>query len=128
MSNRNITFDEQAGVPYASNLTIFGGADFSNVFTVKDPNGSLINFTGYTVSSQMTKSASIGSTAFPAATFVAGISSALGGKIKISLGSTDTSTLAEGRYVYNVLVSSGSTIFNIVNGNIIVQPGISSSP
>jgi|TARA_R100000030_G_scaffold17091_1_gene11476 hypothetical protein len=128
MSNRNITFDEQSGVPYAANLTIFGGADFSNVFTVKDPNGSLINFTGYDASSQMTKSVSIGSSGFPAATFTAGISSALGGKIKISLGSTETRTLAEGRYVYNVLVSSGSTIYSIVNGNITVQPGISSAP
>jgi hypothetical protein len=36
--------------------------------------------------------------------------------------------LAEGRYVYNVLVGSGATIYNIVNGNIMVYPGISSAP
>ena len=52
----------------------------------------------------------------------------MGGVFEVSVGSTDTRTLAEGRYVYNVLVSSGATIYNIVNGNIMVYPGISSAP
>ena len=47
---------------------------------------------------------------------------------KISLGSTDTRNLKEGRYVYNVLVSSGSTIYSIANGNVLVIAGISSLP
>ena len=38
----------------------------------------------------MTKSVSIGSTAFPAATFAVGFTSALDGKIRISLGGTQT--------------------------------------
>ena len=44
------------------------------------------------------------------------------------MGSTDTSSLSNGRYDYNVLVSSGATIYNIVNGNILVYTGIASAP
>ena len=70
----------------------------------------------------MTKSVSIGSTAFPAATFAVGFTSALDGKIRISLGGTQTKLLEEGRYVYDVIVSSGNTFYRLVDGNILVQP------
>jgi len=76
----------------------------------------------------MAKSVSIGSSSYAVATFNVGFTSAAGGKFEISLGSTATRNLAEGRYVYNVLVSSGSTVYNITNGNILVLPGISSAP
>ena len=42
--------------------------------------------------------------------------------------STKTTSLSEGRYEYNVLVSSGTTTYNIINGNILVYQGISSAP
>ena len=35
MANQNITFDVASGTPYEANLTINGGANFSNIFTVK---------------------------------------------------------------------------------------------
>ena len=54
--------------------------------------------------------------------------SAAGGEFQISLGSTDTRNLKKGRHVYDILVSSGSTIYTIVSGNIMVQGGISSAP
>ena len=50
------------------------------------------------------------------------------GKISLSMGSTDTSSLAQGRYLYNVLVSTGSSIYNMIDGNIRVYTGISSAP
>ena len=52
--------------------------------------------------------------------------SAADGKVRISLGGTQTKTLEEGRYVYDVIVSSGNTFYRLVDGNILVQPGISS--
>jgi len=128
MANKTITFDVDSGTPFAVNLTINGGATFSNTFTVKNPNGTALNFQGWTGSSQMTKSVSIGSTAYSDATFAVGFTSAVGGKIKISLGSTSTRSLEEGRYVYDVLVSSGSTVYRLVEGNILVKPGVSSAP
>lgn len=128
MATKNITFDPDSGVPKAANLTIHTGADFSASFNVVNTSNSAFNFESWTGSSQMTKSTSIGSTSYPAATFNVGFTSAAGGKIKISLGSTATRTLSEGRYVYNLLVSSGSTVYSLTNGNVLVIPGISSAP
>ena len=109
MANQNITFDVASGTPYESNLTINGGANFSNIFTVTNPNGTAFNFTDYSGSSQMIKSVAVGSTGFPDATFTVGFTSAVEGKLEISLGSTSTRSLEAGRYVYDILVNSASS-------------------
>jgi|TARA_E500000305_G_scaffold110318_1_gene117903 hypothetical protein len=140
MATKKITFDPESGVAYAANFVLNGGSDFTGTFEVVDTSGTGWNFsttnsvgiattTGWTGSSQMTKSVSVGSTGHPAATFVVGIdtTSSTAGKVTISLGSTATRTLSEGRYVYDVIVSSGSTFYRIVDGTILVQPGISSA-
>ena len=128
----SLTFDPSAGTPVAVNLTINSGADFINDFTVKTTSGTAFDFSGagttWTGSSQMAKSVSIGSSGYAVATFNVGFTSAAGGKFEISLGSTDTRSLTEGRYVYDVLVGSGTTVYKIIDGNIIVKPGISSAP
>lgn len=128
----SLTFDPSSGTPVAVNLTINSGADFVNDFTVRTVSGTPFDFSGagttWTGSSQMAKSISIGSSSYAVATFNVGFTSAAGGKFQISLGSTQTRTLNEGRYVYDVLVSSGSTVYRIVDGSIIVKPGISSAP
>ena len=128
MSTKKITFDPDAGVAYAANLVLLGGANFKANFEVVDTSNAVFNFTGYSGSSQMTKSVAVGSTGFPAATFAVGFTSAAGGKFNISLGATASRTLNEGRYVYDVIVSSGTTFYKIVDGTILVQPGISSAP
>jgi len=109
MANQNITFDTESGTPFESNLTINGGANFSNIFTVKKPNSQAFDFTDYGGSSQMTKSVAIGATDAPDATFSVGFTSAIDGKLEISLGSTATRSLEAGRYVYDVLVDSASS-------------------
>jgi hypothetical protein len=76
----------------------------------------------------MAKSVSIGSSSYAVATFGVGFSTSTQGRFNISLGSTQTRSLKEGRYVYDILVSSGSTVYRIVEGNILVKPGISSAP
>jgi len=128
MSTKKITFEPDAGVAYPVNLTINTGASFKANFEVISVANTSFNFTGYTGSAQMAKSVSIGSTSYAVATFNVGFTSAAGGKFNISLGSTDTRSLTEGRYVYDVLVSSGSTVYRIIDGMILVRPGISSAP
>ena len=130
MAIKNITFDPTSGVPYASNLTIQGGSDFSATFNVVDTSNSPYPFTtAWSANSQIAKSVAVGATLGASATFTSGITtSATLSTVKISLGSAATRALSEGRYVYNVLVSSGSTIYNIVNGNILVYAGVSSAP
>ena len=126
MATKKITFDPEAGAAYAANFAMLGGANFEGNFEVVGTSNTAFSLEGYSGSSQMTKSVSIGSTAFPAATFTVGFTSAVDGKIRISLGGTTTKTLDEGRYVYDVIVSSGNTFYRLVDGNILVQPGISS--
>ena len=128
MASKKITFDPTAAVPYAANLTIFVGANFSADFTVVDTGNAAYNFTGWTGSAQLAKSVSVGATMGALATFNVGFTSAYDGKFNLSLGSTATGLLAEGRYAYNVLVSSGTTIYSIANGNVLVYAGISSAP
>jgi len=134
MASKNLTFDPNAGVPYAANLALYTGADFKATFNVVDTSDVAFDFQGLTTtsvwtgSSQMQKSAGIGATDTPAGTFTVGFSSAGGGIFDISMGSTSTRDLSEGRYEYNVLVSSGATVYNIVNGNILVYTGIASAP
>ena len=128
MATHTITFDPTSGVAYGVNLVINTGATFNDSLTVKTTSGSAFNFDGWTGSSQLAKSVSIGSSYYAAATFTVGFTSSIGGKFDLSLGSTETRSLPEGRYVYDILVSSGSTVYRIASGNVLVVPGISSAP
>ena len=107
-------------------------ADFKASFTVVDTSNAAFDFSGagttWTASSQMQKSVGAGSTTIPSGTFNVGFTSAAGGKFDLTMTSTKTTSLSEGRYDYNVLVSSGTTTYNIINGNILVYQGISSAP
>ena len=44
MASKKITFDPDAGVPYAANLTIFGGAQSITEFTVVDTGNAAFDF------------------------------------------------------------------------------------
>ena len=141
MATKKITFDPEAGVAYPCDLIMNVGADFSATFNVVDTSNTGFNFsttnsvgvgttTGWTGSSQMTKSTAIGSTAFPTIklhlqlVLIQLASSGYG--LTISLGSTDTRSVKAGRYVYDILVGSGATVYRIVDGNIQVRGGVSS--
>ena len=141
MATKKITFDPEAGVAYPCDLIMTVGADFSATFNVVDTANTGFNFSttnsvglntlsGWTGSSQMTKSTAIGSTAFPVATFSVGIDTtpSSGYGLTISLGSTATRSINAGRYVYDVLVGSGATVYRIIDGNILVRGGVSSAP
>jgi hypothetical protein len=128
MANKTITFDPDAGVPRGVNLTIYTGSDFTTNFTVVNTSSSAFDLTGYTGSAAMSKSVSVGATLGITTSFAVGFTSAFDGKFKISLGSTATRNLREGRYVYDILVSSGSTVYGIANGNVLVVPGITTAP
>ena len=68
---------------------MLGGANFEGNFEVVGTSNTAFNLEGYSGSSQMTKSVSIGSTAFPAATLLL-VYKCSDGKIRISLGGTQT--------------------------------------
>ena len=141
MATKKITFDQESGVAYSCDLIMNVGADFNAKFNIVDTANTGFNFSttnsvglntvsGWTGSSQMTKSTAIGSTAFPVATFTVGIdtTASSGYGLTVSLGSTDTRSVKAGRYVYDVLVGSGATVYRIIDGNILVRGGVSSAP
>ena len=76
----------------------------------------------------MSKSVAVGATLGVTTAFTVGITSAAGGIITLSLNSAVTRNLKPGRYVYDILVSSGSTVYNIINGNVLVNAGIATNP
>ena len=141
MATKKITFDPESGAAYSCDLVMNVGADFNAKFNIVDTANTGFNFSttnsvgvntvsGWTGSSQMTKSTAIGSTAFPVATFTVGIdtTASSGYGLTVSLGSTDTRSVKAGRYVYDVLVGSGATVYRIIDGNILVRGGVSSAP
>ena len=121
MATRKITFDPDAGVPVASNLTIYGNSDFNAKFNVVDVSNVGYGFTdGWSVSSQMIKSAGIGATTVPTATFTSGINT-ITKSITVSLANTITGSLDEGRYVYDIEINlNDSTVEKVHYGIITV--------
>lgn len=107
---------------YVRNLSFDNNDDFSEIFELEQTGGTPINLTGFNASSFMRKSPE--STSYTA--FNVGIISATDGKIELSLGSSITSTLNPGRYVYDVLLvrPNGSKTIG-VEGNVLVRGGIS---
>ena len=128
MPSKNISFDIDTGVPYSVNLTIFGGSDFNTTFNVTDNSNTAFDFTNYTASAAISKSVAVGATLGITSSFTVGFTSAYDGKLKISLGSTSTRSLDQGRYMYDVIVRSGTTFYTLVNGNVMVVPAISAAP
>ena len=102
-------------------LTIDQGANFSTAVTVKDANGSGLNLSGYTVASQMRKSYYSTSSN----TFTSTITDSGNGEITIAMTGANTSNLTPGRYVYDLLITSGPGIkTRVVEGIITVLPSV----
>ena len=128
MATKTVTFDPDSGVPFGVNLVVYGGSNAVNNLEVKTTSGSNFDLTGYTGHSAISKSVGTGSSDYQNAIFTVGFTSAYDGKIKLSLGSTATAALDQGRYMFDVNVDSGSTVFKLVSGNVYVYSGISSIP
>ncbi len=110
---------------YVSNVVIDAGADFNQTFNLEDSSNAPLNLTGYTGFSKMKKHPrSLGVTA----TFSVSFPDRSAGQVKISLASSTTAGLKPGRYCYDVLVSSASSIkTRIVEGSAIVTAGVTTT-
>jgi len=108
-----------------SNIFIDQGSDFINELEIVDSQGIAINLTGYTVISQLRKT--YGSNTFTS--FITQINSdPTTGKISISLSAAQTASLEQGRYVYDVLITStGGLSTRVVEGIATLTPGVSRS-
>lgn len=102
-----------------ANLVIDQGATFSTDLTLTDENGDALLLNGYTANSQLRK----WYTSTNAVAFSTAINTQ-SGVISLSLTSNQTSSLAAGRYVYDVEIDNGSTISRVVEGIITVTPNV----
>lgn len=108
---------------YISNLSVNVGATFDQSFTLADASSdSALDLTGYAHSAALRKHF-LATTSTP---FQTTVTDAAGGVISVSMGSTLTSTLKPGRYVYDVQLTRPNGSKSIaVEGNILVRAGIS---
>ena len=128
MANNTITFNpDSSAEAYGVNLVINTRTDFTSTFKVVRPDKSNFDFTGYSGSSSMAKSASIGSSTGVAGNFTVGFTSAFDGEFKLTMSKTITDDLKPGRYVWDVLVSSGSTVYRLAEGNVTVISGVAAA-
>jgi len=110
---------------YVNNITINAGETFSQPLTLTNSFGSSIDLTGYGVSSYIRKHPE-------SSTVVAGFgisfTNRAAGEILISLGSSVTQNITEGRYVYDMVATTGAGIKSVVlEGNVLVRAGITST-
>jgi hypothetical protein len=105
-----------------ANLYIDAGSTYSNIITVASATGSTLDLTGYTVASQMRKSAA-SSTYY---NFTASVHDAATGKVRLQLTSTQTSAIPAGRYLYDIEITNTSTSAKtrILEGIVTVTPEI----
>jgi len=104
-----------------SNLYVDQGSDFSFTIDLTNSDGSVMDLTGYTGESEIKKSYSSSSAA---ATFNVIITEEVG-RLTFELTDTQTAGLEYGRYLYDcVITSSGGEKTRIVEGQVIVTPGV----
>lgn len=102
-------------------LTLEQGASYSTTVTVNGSNGSPTNLTNYTAAAQLRKSY-YSSTATD---FTVSISDAAGGEITMALTSANTANLTPGRYVYDLLITSPTSVkTRVVEGIATILPSV----
>lgn len=108
---------------YVSNIVINAGTDFSQIFSLEDnSSNSYLNLATYSMSAQMRKwSGSSSSVVFSTSIF-----DPAAGNVEISLGSTITTSLKPGRYVYDVIITNTSTGIKtrVIEGMALVREGV----
>jgi hypothetical protein len=106
-----------------ANIFIDQGADFSITVNVADVDGTTLDLAGYTAAAQMRKTYESSSSS---AAFTTSISSpTTDGQVTLSLTDTVTNALSPGRYVYDLVVTSGGGLkTRVVEGQAVVTPGV----
>ena len=102
------------------NLIIDHGSSFTEYIEYLDNSKNPISLSGYTIASEMRRS-------FPAANsivFTSTIIDAANGNVQISLVASTTANLKSGRYLYDMLATSGNTVIRIIEGIVTVNPGV----
>lgn len=103
-----------------ANLFIDQGATYATKLNIADTAGTTVDLTGYTATAQIRKHY----TSSNSVSFITTISPTLGAVV-LELSANTTSSLAAGRYVYDVeLKDSIGRISRIVEGIVTISPNV----
>lgn len=104
------------------NLNVDQGADFSQIFTLKDNSNNIRNLTGYTGRAQLRRSYASNSNV----TFAVTLDVPAEGNVKISLTNAQTANLKYGRYLYDVelVYTPTGNVERIREGIVTINPEV----
>ena len=106
-----------------SNIYIDAGADYTTTVTVSDSSGAALDLTGYTAAAQIRKTYE--SSAATVAFTVAFASDRTTGQLDLTLTGAQTAAVTQGRYVYDVLITSGAgALTRVVEGISTINPRV----
>ena len=107
---------------YVSNLTVNTGTTFSQIFTLESADtNSATDLTGLTSTTKMRKHPGSSS----ATDFSTQIINATGGRIRVGLTTSQTSSLKPGRFMYDVLITDTSgEVTRVLEGSVLVREGV----
>jgi hypothetical protein len=104
-----------------SEIIIEQGATFNTTINVEDTAGAAINLFGYTANSMMRKSYYSSS----ATTITSTVTGTANGEVTLTVSATNTAALTPGRYVYDVIITSPtSVVTRVVEGIVTVLPSV----
>ena len=104
-----------------SEIIIEQGATFNTTINVEDTAGAAINLYGYTANSMMRKSYYSSS----ATTITSTVTGTANGEVTLTVSATNTAALTPGRYVYDVIITSPtSVVTRVVEGIVTVLPSV----
>ena len=102
-------------------MLIEQGATFSTVVNVIDSASAAVNLYGYSASSQMRKSYYATSNTIITST----ITGNANGEITLSMTAANTANLTPGRQVFDLLITSPTSVkTRVIEGIIVVSPGV----
>lgn len=101
---------------YTTNLTIYVGTDFDQVFVLED-NGGAMYLGGYTIVSKIKKNP----LSLTSKSFNCSVIDAFNGKLKIFMNSNETAQLSPGKYLYDIILYKDGIATRIIEGEIFAK-------
>ena len=104
---------------FSTNLLIYKHTDFEQTFILEDSQSNTAkDLTGFTVSCKMQRTLNLGSLT----SFTLAFTNRSLGKVRISLTSTQTANIADGKYFYELMLTDpNGVVERVIEGIVIVK-------
>ena len=104
---------------FSTNLIIYKHTDFEQTFVLEDGlSNSAKDLTGFTCTCRMQRTLNLGSLTGFTVTFV----NRLNGKVRISLTSTQTANIEDGKYFYELMLTDPNNVSErVIEGIVLVK-------